>query len=165
MPSAVPALIAFQRALKLIGGTNESSAGGSLMNAHRANKLDKYLVTVGVLVYAVLIPVLEINASHVFNPDWPPHARLHEVWQLISNMSIGVLCLWWAWRDNDCTRAAILNCIVMGGVLVAHGIQGSYGGSLASGKLEQTLFGLQYAAVAAALVVFLSLLVLLRQRI
>jgi hypothetical protein len=27
-------------------------------------------------------PLLEANVAHVLNPEWPPHARLHEAWQL-----------------------------------------------------------------------------------
>lgn len=34
----------------------------------------KILVSLGVVVYALVVPLLEINASHVFNSDWP-HTR------------------------------------------------------------------------------------------
>lgn len=30
--------------------------------------IPKIFITIGVLVYAILVPYLEINASHVFNP-------------------------------------------------------------------------------------------------
>ncbi len=49
--------------------------------------ISKIFITLGVLVYAVIVPYLKIKASHVFNPLWPPHARLHEVWQLSTNCS------------------------------------------------------------------------------
>ena len=39
------------------------------------------------------VPILDINATHVFNPDWTPHVRIHEVWQLLTNSSLGVLCI------------------------------------------------------------------------
>lgn len=42
--------------------------------------IPKLLVTIGILFYALAVPLLEINATHVFNPEWVPHARLHEVW-------------------------------------------------------------------------------------
>lgn len=55
--------------------------------------IPKIFITLGVLVYAIVVPYLEINASHVFNPEWVPHARLHEVWQLVTNCAIGVVAL------------------------------------------------------------------------
>lgn len=53
----------------------------------------KLLVTVGIVFYALVVPIFEINASHVFNPHWPPHARLHEVWQLATNCALGAFSL------------------------------------------------------------------------
>ena len=53
----------------------------------------KMLITISALFFVVVIPVLEINSSHVFNETWPAHARFHEVWQLITNFGIGLLCL------------------------------------------------------------------------
>ncbi len=50
--------------------------------------LAKLLVTIGIAFYAVVVPVFEINASHVFNPQWTPLARLHEVWQLTTNCAL-----------------------------------------------------------------------------
>jgi hypothetical protein len=37
--------------------------------------IDRILATLGLLGLLVLLPVLEIRDTHVFNPSWPPHAR------------------------------------------------------------------------------------------
>lgn len=37
------------------------------------------------LIPGLLLPILEVNSTHLFHPDWPPHARMHEAWQLITN--------------------------------------------------------------------------------
>ena len=50
-----------------------------------ANAVAKCTSSVCILVYMVLLPYLEWNASHVFNLAWPAHARFHEVWQLCTN--------------------------------------------------------------------------------
>ena len=64
----------------------------------------RILVTVGIVLYAVAVPVLEINDTHVFNPEWVPHARLHEVWQLVTNTAFGALSLWLVWFRNEAWR-------------------------------------------------------------
>ncbi|WP_372865012.1 hypothetical protein [Spongiibacter sp.] len=120
----------------------------------------KILVSLGVVVYALVVPLLEINASHVFNSDWPPHARLHEVWQLTTNCALGVLSLWLVWRRNDIRLASVLGIIVMGAVLFAHMLEDYYGGSLLSGNIERTILGINLVALTAAVVVFMALLAL-----
>jgi hypothetical protein len=102
----------------------------------------RVLITIGIALYAVAVPILEINDTHVFNPQWPPHARLHEVWQLISNTSIGLLSLWLTWFRNDLKMPAILTFVVTGGFLAAYVLHASYGGSmLHSDGSELTLVG------------------------
>lgn len=118
--------------------------------------ISKILITLGVIVFTVVIPVLEINSSHVFNPNWPPHARLHEVWQLSTHCALGVFCLWLAWFKQNISIAGTITMIVMGGVLFAHLIEDSYGGSILSGNTSTTVLGFEVAAFAATLVVFMS---------
>ena len=120
--------------------------------------LSKLLITLGVIVYAGLVPYLEINCSHVFNPSWPPHARFHEVWQLTTNVVIGLLALWLAWRRADIKIAGLLNIFVMGGVLVAHSLSDSYGGSIISGNMTKQIAGMEIAVFAAMLIVVLAVI-------
>jgi hypothetical protein len=102
----------------------------------------RVLITIGIALYAVAVPILEINDTHVFNPQWPPHARLHEVWQLISNTSIGLLSLWLTWFRNDLKMPAILTFVVTGSFLAAYVLRASYGGSMRhSDGSELTLVG------------------------
>ena len=117
----------------------------------------KVLITLGVAIFAIVVPILEVNATHVFNSEWPPHARFHEVWQLTTNCGIGLLCLWLAWFKNKIQLASVLVTLVMGGVLVAHVSQGLYGGSVLSGNFSKTILGLELAAFAASLAVVMAL--------
>tara|TARA_R110002072_G_scaffold36301_7_gene107064 strand:- start:5869 stop:6264 length:396 start_codon:yes stop_codon:yes gene_type:complete len=119
--------------------------------------ISRILVTFCVVIFSVVVPILEINASHVFNPEWPAHARFHEVWQLITNCGIGLLCLWLVWLKDNVQLASVLVVLVMGGVLVAHAIQGSYGGSMLSGNISQTVFGLELGAFAALVAVAMAI--------
>ena len=119
----------------------------------------RIFITIGVLVYALAVPLLEINDTHVFNPEWPPHARLHEVWQLATNSMIGMLALWLAWGRGNVRLPAVLALLVMGAFLLAYAIRDLYGGSmvLAAGSVERTVLGLNLGVVGAAIVVVTAL--------
>ena len=90
----------------------------------------KLLITFCIALYALGVPILEINESHVFNPDWTPHVRIHEVWQLITHSSIGLLCLWLLWIKHQVVISAVLSILVTGGFIAAFLIKDLYGGSM-----------------------------------
>ncbi len=92
--------------------------------------IKKIAITLSVILYAIVVPFLDINETHVWNPDWTPHARIHEVWQLITNSSIGVLCLWLVWYKKEVRLSTLLSLIVMGGFLLAFFLKDGYGGSM-----------------------------------
>lgn len=92
--------------------------------------IKKIAITFSVVLYAIVVPFLDISETHVWNPDWTPHARIHEVWQLITNSSIGVLCLWLVWYKKEVQLSTILSLIVTGGFLLAFFLKDGYGGSM-----------------------------------
>ena len=92
--------------------------------------MQKSIITFSVILYAFAVPYLEINDTHVFNPDWTPHVRIHEVWQLITNTSMGLFCLWLVWNKKEYKISTILSMMITGGFLLAYAIQDSYGGSM-----------------------------------
>ena len=92
--------------------------------------IKKIAITFSVVLYAVVVPFLEINETHIWNPDWAPHVRIHEVWQLITNSSIGLLCLWLVWYKKESQLSTLLSLIVMGGFLLAFLLKDGYGGSM-----------------------------------
>ena len=118
----------------------------------------KLLITLCVLVYVLLIPYLEWNDSHVFNPNWPPHARFHEVWQLFTHIVLGVFALYLAWWKRNIAYAAIICCCVMSGVIVANLTADTYAGSVLSGNLSKTVLGMELAVFIAVLVCVLSMI-------
>jgi len=126
------------------------------------NKLfQKSAITIAIILYAMVVPYLEINDSHVFNPDWTPHVRIHEVWQLLTNSSIGILCLFLVWNKNEIKLGAILSLLIMGGFLLAFTIKEIYGGSMKylDGS-ENTILGINMGVVgfgAAVVLILFSL--------
>lgn len=102
----------------------------------------RLLTTLGILTYAVAVPILEVNPSHLTNPFWPPHARTHEAWQVITNSALGTFAAWRLWRHQDLRTATIINGLVMGSFLIAHALQSCYGGSMGvEGRGELSVFG------------------------
>lgn len=127
----------------------------------------RHAVTLSVLLSAIVVPILEVNETHVFNPDWTPHVRIHEVWQLLTNTSIGVLYLWLTWVKKEVRLAAILCLLVMGGFLGAFALKDLYGGSMKflDGS-EKTLLGINIGVFGfgmAFLLVFVALLIDLKK--
>jgi len=110
--------------------------------------IKKTAITFSVILYAIVVPFLDINETHVWNPDWTPHARIHEVWQLITNSSIGVLCLWLVWYKKEVQLSTLLSLIVMGGFLLAFFLKDGYGGSMKylDGS-EKTVLGINLAVL------------------
>ena len=121
----------------------------------------RFSLTFSVLLYAVAVPVLEKNSTHVFNPHWTPHVRIHEVWQLLTNSSIGILCLWLTWKERKYILASALSLIVTVSFLTAYSMQNLYGGAMkfVDGS-EKVLFGINIGVLGfglAVLFLFLGL--------
>lgn len=88
-------------------------------------------VALSAIVLAVLIPVLEVNGTHLFSPDWPAHARFHEAWQLLTNAGLAVAALWLALARGRERLAAALVLIIVGSLILACVFEGLYGGAIA----------------------------------
>lgn len=111
----------------------EELSGGP---AGRRIRVARMLVTVPALFVAILPPIADLNATHVTNPLWPSHARLHTVWLVCSNSLIALIAVHVLWRrvrepDPGALRLAIvLVGAVLLGFFVAAAAQSVYGGAL-----------------------------------
>ncbi len=120
--------------------------------------ITKLLITFGILIYAVGVPILEINSTHVFNPDWTPHVRIHEVWQLITNSGIGLFCLWLVWHKQKIFLPSILGLLITGSFLLAFILKDLYGGSMKylDGS-EKTILGINIGILGFGIVFLIFL--------
>lgn len=127
--------------------------------------LAKLIITIGALLYGLGVPLLEINQSHVFNPQWEAHARLHEVWQLATNSALALLALWLTWRRQQIRLASLLSMLVTGGFLFAYFARHFYGGSMVlSDGSEKLVLGINLGLFAFGIVFVLLGLVFLRTK-
>ncbi|MCW2271003.1 hypothetical protein D3C77_16590 [compost metagenome] len=127
--------------------------------------LEKCLVTVGIVFYAVVVPILEINDTHVFNQAWAPHARLHETWQLFTNTAIGAFSVWLVWGKDDLRLASLLTVFVTGGFLMAYWLRDGYGGSMVlTDGSEKMIVGINLGLFAYLLAILLAGLAVLIQK-
>lgn len=52
-------------------------------------------------VTSIVIPVaVDFNDTHLFNPDWPGHARLHDAMSFLMSMGLGAGALWLIWSPE-----------------------------------------------------------------
>jgi hypothetical protein len=68
------------------------------------------------LVLAGIGPLLlDIGDTHLFNPNWDEHSRVHEVWRLATNSMIAFLGLYLIWKKNILSIASLLSlCMIIG---------------------------------------------------
>ena len=59
--------------------------------------------------------LLDIGDTHLFNPNWDEHSRVHEVWRLATNSMIAFLGLYLIWKKNMHSIALLLSlCMILG---------------------------------------------------
>ena len=74
------------------------------------------LLTSLCLILAGMGPLLlDIGDTHLFNPNWDEHSRVHEVWRLATNFMIAFLGLYLIWKKNMLSIESLLSlCMIIG---------------------------------------------------
>ena len=63
--------------------------------------LGKLLLSAAALITAVAPVLNDWNDTHIFNPQWAPHARYHGVVALCMTLILSPLALWLVWRRSS----------------------------------------------------------------
>ncbi|WP_188237810.1 hypothetical protein [Sphingopyxis sp. LK2115] len=113
----------------------------------------RILLTLSVSVLGVLVPYLEYGPTHVFNPDWPGHAKLHDVWQLATNSVFSAAAAYLAWTRPDLRMAARLGLVAPIAFLAAYLTMDLYGGSMVNSDGTELKFGSVNASLVMMLIV------------
>ncbi len=90
----------------------------------------KVTLVLSSLLYIALLPYMEISATHLFSPSWSGHARMHDAWQLGTNMTLAAFSMWLALARGKIRVAAAINLFITAPFVFAYIISSSYGGDM-----------------------------------
>ena len=63
-------------------------------------RISRILLSVVLVSTAVVSVAVDWNASHIFNPEWHPHAKFHDVVMLWLLSGCSIMALWLLWRRS-----------------------------------------------------------------
>lgn len=75
------------------------------------SKLSKILISFAALCTIILPSIMDLNATHMTNPLWPPHARFHWSiqWYSITALNgIALFLLWGKYKDRETFLATVM---------------------------------------------------------
>tara|TARA_B100000780_G_scaffold268561_1_gene226613 strand:- start:28 stop:432 length:405 start_codon:yes stop_codon:yes gene_type:complete len=115
--------------------------------------LSKYFTSIA-LICAGLGPLLiDVGITHLLNPDWDAHARVHEVWRLSSHSFIAFLGLYLIWIMQKELLAALLSLCLLLGFWVSVFLMPFYDGlAVGQGVDELEPFGVPLNIISFAVV-------------
>ncbi len=69
--------------------------------AHDRLSLGRVLIC-AIAVETTVGPYLaDWNATHIYNPTWPPHAKFHNAQTMSLGVGLGLATFWQLWRRHD----------------------------------------------------------------
>ena len=115
--------------------------------------MSKYFTSIA-LICAGLGPLfIDVGITHLQNPDWDAHARVHEVWRLSTNTFITVLGLYLIWIMQKELLAALLSLCLLLGFWVSVLLMPFYDGlAIGQGVNELEPFGIPLNIISFAAV-------------
>ncbi|KAI0910132.1 hypothetical protein F4823DRAFT_591218 [Ustulina deusta] len=61
--------------------------------------LGRILLTLDALFLLIGAPFADYSPTHMFNPNWPPHAKFHNGQTINLSLLLGLATLFYAWRS------------------------------------------------------------------
>jgi len=105
--------------------------------------MGKYITTLCLIVGGIFPIIVDIGSSHLFNPNWDAHARVHEVWRLSTNFLVFGLGIYLLWvKKNELLSAFLSLCIHLGFVFSAATMSLYGGAAIGEGVPEPSLIGI-----------------------
>ncbi len=115
--------------------------------------MSKYFTSIA-LICAGLGPLpIDVGITHLLNPDWDAHARVHEVWRLSTNSFIAFIGLYLIWIMQKELLAALLSLCLLLGFWVSVFLMPFYDGlAVGQGVDELEPFGVPINIISIAVV-------------
>lgn len=127
----------------------------------------KIVVSLLTVFYGVGPLVADFNETHLLNPLWTPHARLHGLWYLMFALGVAGTGLYLVWFRNELVLPITLGLLFMSGFWIALIFSMFYGGAVSDSNVEVVLiagleansfmFGVATLMFAACLILTLRL--------
>ena len=94
--------------------------------APRSRRLGHGLLLLSILGTVAIVAIADVfNATHLFNPDWPGHARFHIGMQFTTLVLVSAASLWGLLRLDSPALAALAPASFWPGLFVAWAIPGT----------------------------------------
>ena len=128
----------------------------------------KYLTTICLILGSIIPIIVDTGHTHLFNVDWDEHSRVHEVWRLVTNLSIAVVGLYILWFKNYSFLPAILSTCIIFGFFIAIISMPLYDGlAIGEGIQEPNPFGIPaniFLFMLIGTLQFISISILLKKK-
>ena len=128
----------------------------------------KYLTTICLLLGTILPLIVDTGHTHLLNPDWDAHSRVHEVWRLSTNIFIAGIGLYLLWISNYSLLPALLSVCIVLGFFSAIFTMSLYGGvPIGEGIDEPNPFGIPaniFVFLIIAIIQSISLILIFQNR-
>ena len=128
----------------------------------------KYLTTICLLLGTILPLIVDTGHTHLLNPDWDAHSRVHEVWRLSTNIFIAGIGLYLLWISNYSLLPALLSVCIVLGFFSAIFTMSLYGGvPIGEGINEPNPFGIPaniFVFLIIAIIQSISLIFIFQNR-
>lgn len=76
----------------------------------------KILISALALFTGVSAHVADMSPTHIYNPDWPPHAKFHNGQTLAFAALSGLAALWFLWRSDGDKRTNVAAAVALAGL-------------------------------------------------
>ena len=128
----------------------------------------KYLTTICLLLGTILPLIVDTGHTHLLNPDWDAHSRVHEVWRLSTNIFVAGIGLYLLWISNYSLLPALLSLCIVFGFFSAIFTMSLYGGvPIGEGIDEPNPFGIPaniFVFLIIAIIQSISLIFIFQNR-
>ena len=74
----------------------------------------RILVSFVAVVTMVSPYIADWNATHIYNPTWPPHAKFHNAQTMLLGLALGACALFTVWRGAGGARLSLRTATVFG---------------------------------------------------
>ena len=130
--------------------------------------ISKYLTTICLLLGTIIPLIVDTGNTHLLNPYWDAHSRVHEVWRLSTNIFLAGVGLYLLWVGNYLLLPALLSLCIVLGFFTAIFTMSLYGGiTIGEGIDEPNPFGIPaniFVFLVIAIIQIVSLIFLFKNR-